>query len=427
MVSNFSPTALTVEIAWYPQDLTQRLATQFQALPSGGNVVLDTSQVQNVNGNAGLAVVTPVMSAADARPVVPPLRNDDRPTASSGALAGGFTLADFSTNSAFGQNPLARVAVDAAGQRAAAGALVDGTAIRYQQIQPAALVVPFYFNPGGGTALTNRAILALFQDLYTANRFDIGPRSLTLTAAFLDAAGNAVGQGSLPVSGVAFTDVQSLAGPTPLTSSGKIRFTSDTPLTGANANLLGLMSQSLGTFAVGQGLPGYFAKQDRFVDNGDGTITDRQTHLQWEKKEANVFGALHDVDNKYTWSAAGGGTLPNGTLFTEFLGMLNNCTSSDGKTDANAGFAGHCDWRLPTIGELQTLLLGPFECANPCIDPIFDPTAVNSNLYWSASTTVRDSTDVWGINFKNGLVIDLLAKSGGFNVRAVRRDSSSDR
>jgi hypothetical protein len=44
----------------------------------------------------------------------------------------------------------------------------------------------------------------------------------------------------------------------------------------------------------------------RFVDNGDGTVTDNQTGLQWEKKTTAVGSVAnladpHDVDNAYTW------------------------------------------------------------------------------------------------------------------------------
>jgi len=70
VVSNLAPAEVTLEIAWYSQNLSQRLATQTQTLAIGGNVILDPSQVQGVNGNAGLTVVTPVVSATDARPVV---------------------------------------------------------------------------------------------------------------------------------------------------------------------------------------------------------------------------------------------------------------------------------------------------------------------------------------------------------------------
>jgi hypothetical protein len=435
VVSNLAPAAVTLEVAWYSQNLNQRLATQFLPLAIGANVILDPSLVQGVTGNAGITVVTPVMSATDARPVVPPPLNDTLPSAPSGSLAGGFTLADTSTNSAFGQNPLARVAVDAAGNRAPAGAIVDGTAILYQRIAPDALIIPFYFNPNGSTPLANRAILGAFEDRYAASGFSIGPVALNLGVAFVDATGNDAGSGTLPVSGVAFADVQSLAGATPLTSSGKAILGVNTPLP-ANANLLGLMSQSLGTFAVGQGLPGYFTdrgQQDRLVDNGDGTVTDRQTGLQWEQKTTDVGSGAnlsdpHDVDNRYSWSITAG---PDGTVFTFFLAGLNhgatgvgNC-AGDGSTQVG-GFAGHCDWRLPTIVELRTILdttVSGCGSGTACINPIFGPTAAtgNSDVYWSATTSAADNNFVATVNFSDGSVPSVTKFSTlGTFARAVR-------
>src|SRR5438309_9105764 len=40
----------------------------------------------------------------------------------------------------------------------------------------------------------------------------------------------------------------------------------------------------------------------RYVDNGNGTITDLNTGLMWEKKVQD--GGLHDWSNKYEWSCA---------------------------------------------------------------------------------------------------------------------------
>ena len=43
----------------------------------------------------------------------------------------------------------------------------------------------------------------------------------------------------------------------------------------------------------------------RYVDNGDGAITDLNTGLIWEKKDDNNSGGLHDKDNTYRWSGDG--------------------------------------------------------------------------------------------------------------------------
>lgn len=430
VVANVSPSELTLEVDWYAQDLTSRRAIQFQQLAAGANVILDASQVQGVPGNAGLVVVTPVLSSADARPIVPSVLNDSLPSAPSGALIGGFTLADLSANSAFGQNPLGRVAVDAAGNRAPAGAIVDGTTVRYQRIAPDALFIPFYFNPASGT-LTNRALVAAFEDRYGANEFTIGPVSLELGAVLIDAVGDDFANGTLAVNGVALTDLQTLANGAPFTRSGKVLLGLNNPLP-ANANLLGVMSQSLGTFAVGQGMPGYFARQARFVDNGDGTVTDRQTGLQWEQKTTAVGSGVnsadpHDVDNRYNWGIPNGCSspgCPNGTVFTDFLGQLNSCTSSDGTAVSFAGFAGHCDWRLPTIQELQTILdLSAAGCGSgPCIDPVFGPT--DAFLYWSSTTVASSPGTAWVVGFPDGTV-GKTGKGGvpGLSVRAVRAGS----
>ena len=62
----------------------------------------------------------------------------------------------------------------------------------------------------------------------------------------------------------------------------------------------------------------------RFVDNGDGTVTDRRTWLVWSKKN---FGGMR-------WQEA-----------------VNYCREN------RAGLPGS-DWRLPTISELRTLIMG---------------------------------------------------------------------
>ena len=250
VVSNLAPGALTLEIAWYSQDLSRRLATQFEVIESDGNRIFAPSQLPAATGNAGIAVVTPVRATGDAIPIVPPAL----PGFAGGALFGGYTLADLASNSAFGESPLARLAVDASGDRASAGAVVDGTAVRFQRFAPTLLVVPFYFDPRSA-GFVNRLTLATFADDYGPNGFAIAPTTTDLDFRFADAGGDIVADGGVRVSGVYLNDVQSIAGAGKLTGSGKASFIFDGELP-SGVNLFGIISQSLGTFAVGQRLPG---------------------------------------------------------------------------------------------------------------------------------------------------------------------------
>jgi hypothetical protein len=169
----------------------------------------------------------------------------------------------------------------------------------------------------------------------------------------------------------------------------------------------------------------------RFVDNGDGTVTDNLSMLVWEKKD-NLDGSVnfadpHDADNSYTWST-GAPWAENGTAFTSFL--------TDATTGLNVtGFAGANGWRLPTLAELQTIL-ADFPCtgalssptcscgSSPCIDGTFGPTARYS-FYWSATSWVPGANIAWLVYFLDGAVQGPSRFFGGsktvnFDVRAVR-------
>ncbi len=74
--------------------------------------------------------------------------------------------------------------------------------------------------------------------------------------------------------------------------------------------------------------------------------------------------------------------------------------------------------RVPTIVELESIVLAPFPCGtDPCIDPIFGPTA--SSLYWSATSHATFPSLAWFVSFFDS---DVFAtdKFPGYFVRAVR-------
>lgn len=163
--------------------------------------------------------------------------------------------------------------------------------------------------------------------------------------------------------------------------------------------------------------------QPRYMDNGDYTVTDHQTGLMWEKKyDPSVpivchIGdptcppdPVHDMHNVYSWSTSG--TAPDGKLFTGFLAALNLDQSTNSSTTC---FANHCDWRVPNVVELQSILTcgsGPL-----CIDPALGPT--QADIYWSSSSLGSGTISAWYGHFGNGGV-DSLAKFHEGYARAVR-------
>lgn len=96
----------------------------------------------------------------------------------------------------------------------------------------------------------------------------------------------------------------------------------------------------------------------RYIDNGDGTITDNATGLMWVQDAAGAGG---NFGVPLTWQDA-----------------LDFCWTLD--------FGGHADdWRLPNIKELISIT--DYGLVNKAIDPIF--LNILANYYWS-STTYKD-------------------------------------
>lgn len=174
----------------------------------------------------------------------------------------------------------------------------------------------------------------------------------------------------------------------------------------------------------------------RFVDNGDGTITDRESGLMWEKKTGTPSVVTdcwtrpcsdpHDVNNAYSWSVAPFawegdpdrfGTAAVGTVFTDFLPRLNGTLCDTG---ACAGLAGYRDWRLPTLSELQTIvdMSAPGCGSSACIDPAFGPTG-KVDGYRSSTDNPYNPHYVEGVGFMYGGMGSDWKASPGY-VRAVR-------
>ncbi len=116
-----------------------------------------------------------------------------------------------------------------------------------------------------------------------------------------------------------------------------------------------------------------YGKND-FLDNGDGTITDRATGLTWAKLDSGHLKGGENKDGKMNWEQA--------LRWAEDL-----------------EYAGHSDWRLPNAKELQSIVdytRSPDTTQSAAIDPVFDVTPirdaqgeVNYPFYWSSTTHKR--------------------------------------
>ncbi|MBI1813986.1 MAG: DUF1566 domain-containing protein [Deltaproteobacteria bacterium] len=142
-----------------------------------------------------------------------------------------------------------------------------------------------------------------------------------------------------------------------------------------------------------------------FTDNGDGTITDNNTKLVWEKLSDD--GSIHDKDDIYTWT----------TAQTTKIATLNSMA-----------FAGKTDWRLPNAKEVQSII--NYQNSNPAVSPAFNTGCVASctvltcsctvnDYYWSSSTMQSTPSSAWGVHFDNG-AFAVGPKSSSNYARAVR-------
>ena len=124
---------------------------------------------------------------------------------------------------------------------------------------------------------------------------------------------------------------------------------------------------------------------EKFLDNGDGTVTDLRFGLMWT---VCTYGQAYNEANKtcqgdgealITWSKA--------------------LKSQEMMNDESA--LGHSDWRLPNIKELRTIV--ERACRNPAIRSEIFPDSLNV-VYWSNTVDNEVNPSLLGrvVDFADG-------------------------
>lgn len=119
----------------------------------------------------------------------------------------------------------------------------------------------------------------------------------------------------------------------------------------------------------------------QFINNIDGTVSDRRTGLMWQRCALGYGGVkcnVHSIKPLYTWQQA------------LDLAYSNN-------------FAGYNDWRLPNLSELESI--GEVRCISPAINLRFFPNTPSAG-FWSATphaiSNSSSSDYSWLVHFAAG-------------------------
>jgi hypothetical protein len=129
------------------------------------------------------------------------------------------------------------------------------------------------------------------------------------------------------------------------------------------------------------------ASLESYTDNGDGTVTDKLTHLLWQQVPPTMGGT---GTGYFVWADA--------KMYCQSLVL-----------------SGHHDWRLPSLIELQSIV-DYGVTSRPTIDPKF---TCSSDVFWSATPLAGQPTYAWYVTFSGGNSInDSLTNT--HRVRCVR-------
>lgn len=121
-----------------------------------------------------------------------------------------------------------------------------------------------------------------------------------------------------------------------------------------------------------------------YTDNHDGTVTDTVTNLTWQKTDVAAR----------TWAEA--------VVYCNSLAL-----------------GGFNDWRLPTLGELDSLIDLSI-VSGAMINSVFTESFPDGDyVFWSYDTNPDNISQAWIYNYGTA-EDDIADKSGVFSIRAVR-------
>lgn len=137
------------------------------------------------------------------------------------------------------------------------------------------------------------------------------------------------------------------------------------------------------------------AQDTRYVDHGNGTVTDHQTGLMWKRCSEGQSGATcSGTESLLAWQQA-----------------LAGASASN--------FAGHSDWRLPSAKELVSLV--ETGCYTPAINSNMFPNTNSLIGYWTSTSRATNATQAWTVEFNEGQESESAKSVGGsVGVRLVR-------
>jgi hypothetical protein len=147
-----------------------------------------------------------------------------------------------------------------------------------------------------------------------------------------------------------------------------------------------------------------------YNDNGNGTVTDNNTGLMWQKCSAGLDSiTCSGTPSTHNWyQATGTVDVPYNPAeeYKNVCGSLNTLN-----------FAGFSDWRLPAKKELITIVDYSNLNPDPKIATAYFPYTYGD--YWSSTTDAGNPYYAWGVYFLDGDV-GRYGKNGYYYVRCVR-------